>query len=215
MERIGAKPRHLRRTENHTSLRSCQPKSDYKEVVVREKTMLLTRFITGIAVVICLNAPAAAEMYTIKNPAEKISNPADKIYNPATKVDNPAGNIYNPASRMNDPDPLSPPTQPLPAAGAALPEAAAAARPEKKGREQSQPRAVIPQKEYNLKTARAYINAAKKAFFRDDYSEFIAISEDAVRRINAGTLKASKKNRQQLIRYKVFGYGLLEKNETQ
>jgi hypothetical protein len=35
-----------------------------------------------------------------------------------------------------------------------------------------------------------------------------------VRRINAGTLKASKKNRQQLIRYKVFGYGLLEKNEA-
>jgi hypothetical protein len=40
--------------------------------------------------------------------------------------------------------------------------------------------------------------------------EFIAIAEDAVRRINAGTLNASGKNRQQLLRYKVFGYKLLE-----
>lgn len=176
--------------------------------------MLLTRFIAGIAVVMFLNAPAAADMYSIKNPAEKINNPADKIYNPATKVDNPAANIYNPAARMNDPDPLSPPTQPLPAARAALPEATTAARPEKKGREQSQRRPAIPQKEYNLKTARAYINAAKKAFVRDNYTEFIAIAEDAVRRINAGTLKASRKNRQQLVRYKVFGYGLLEKDKA-
>jgi hypothetical protein len=174
--------------------------------------MVLTRFITVIAVVIYLQVPAAAEMYSIKNPAEKISNPADKIYNPATKADNPAANIYNPASRMNDPEPLSPPTQPLPVAKAVLPEAASAARPVKSGREESQPRPAIPQKEYNLKTARAYINAAKKAFVRDDYKEFIAIAEDAVRRINAGTLKASKKYKQQLIRYKVFGYGLLEKN---
>jgi hypothetical protein len=172
--------------------------------------MLLTRLIAGIAVVIYLQAPAAAEMFSIKNPAEKISNPADKIYNPATKVDNPAANIYNPAARMNDPEPLSPPTQPLPAARAALPEATAAARPEKKGREQSQPRPAIPQKSFNLKTARAYINAAKKAFVRDDYMEFIAIAEDAVRRINAGTLNASGKNRKQLLRYKVFGYKLLE-----
>jgi hypothetical protein len=178
-----------------------------------EKTMLLTRFIAGLAVMICLNAPAAADMYSIKNPAEKISNPADRIYNPASKVDNPAANIYNPATRMNDPEPLSPPTQLLPAARAALPDAAAA-RPEKKGREESLPRPSVPQKEYNLKTARAYISAAKKAFVRDDYTEFIAIAEDAVRRINAGSLKASRKNRQQLIRYKVFGYGLLEKNEV-
>jgi hypothetical protein len=176
--------------------------------------MLLTRFIAGIAVVIYLNAPAAAEMYSIKNPAEKIDNPAGKMYNPATRVDNPAANMYNPAARMNDPEPLSPPVQPLPAAKAALPEAVAAARPVKKDLKESQPRPAIPQKEYNLKTARAYINAAKKAFVRDNYTEFIAIAEDAVRRINAGTLKASRKNRQQLIRYKVFGYGLLEKNEA-
>jgi hypothetical protein len=43
--------------------------------------------------------------------------------------------------------------------------------------------------------------------------EFLSITEDALRRISAGTLKASKKTERKLVRYKVFGYGLLEKNE--
>jgi hypothetical protein len=41
----------------------------------------------------------------------------------------------------------------------------------------------------------------------------ISITEDALRRISAGTLKASKKTKQKLAKYKVLGYGLLEKNE--
>jgi hypothetical protein len=173
--------------------------------------MILTRSAAGLATLVFLSAPAAAEMYSIKNPAEKIENPAGTMYNPATKVDNPAGNIYNPAGRMNSPEPLSPPTQPQPVAQPVV-EAAAPARPAKKIDEQLRPKPAVPQKDYNLKTAKAYIIAAKKAFVRDDYREFIAIAEDALRRVSAGTLKASRKTRQKLISYKTFGYGLLEKS---
>lgn len=64
-----------------------------------------------------------------------------------------------------------------------------------------------------LGAQRAAPDWAKKAFAQDDYLDFLSITEDALRRINAGTLKASKKAKQKLDKYKVFGYGLLEKNE--
>lgn len=172
--------------------------------------MPLRRIIHVISAVICLNAPATAAMYTINNPAEKITNPADKMYNPATQVKNPAANIYNPATRMNNPDPLSPPTQAEPQP--AVTEATISKRPAKKIKELPANKANIPAKNYNFKTEREYVIAAKKAFVKDDYTEFISITEDALRRIRAGTLKASRKTKQQLTRYKVFGYGLLEKN---
>lgn len=178
---------------------------------VREETMILIRATAGIAMALCLIAPATAAMYTIKNPAEKINNPADKMYNPATQINNPASNIYNPAARMDNPDPLSPLTQPV--SHPAVTEATATARPAKQIKKQPQPKSAIPQKRYYFKTSRAYITAAKKAFVRDDYREFLSITEDALGRIHAGTLKASRKTRQQLTGYKVFGYGLLERGE--
>lgn len=58
---------------------------------------------------------------------------------------------------------------------------------------------------------KAYIDEAKKAFNQDNYLRFISITEDALRRISAGTLKASEKTKQKLEKYKAFGYGLLEK----
>jgi hypothetical protein len=177
----------------------------------REETMSLRRLVAGMAVVLYLNTPTAAEMYTIKNPAEKISNPADKMYNPATHVNNPASSIYNPAARMDNPNPLSPPTQPVHQPAAT--EVSATTVPAKGIKEQPQPKPAIPQKNYHFKTASAYINAAKKAFIQDDYRGFLSITEDALRRIKAGTLKASKKTKQKLVNYKVLGYGLLEKNE--
>lgn len=173
--------------------------------------MSLRRFIAGIAGVLYLNAPATAAMYSIQNPAEKINNPADKMYNPATQVNNPAANIYNPAGRMNNPEPLSPPTQAVPQP--AVSEAAAPARPATKTKELPRSKPAVSQKNYNFKTSRAYVIAAKKAFIQDDYREFIAITEDALRRISSGTLKASKKTKKQLANYKIFGYGLLEKSE--
>jgi len=155
-----------------------------------EETMCLKRLATGIALIFCLNAPAWGAMY---------------------EINNPASNIYNPATRMNNPNPLSPPTQPVPQPPAT--EAATATKPATQIREQARPRSAIPQKSYNFKTAAAYINAAKKAFVRDDYPEFLSITEDALRRISAGTLKASKKTERKLAKYKVLGYGLLEQNE--
>jgi hypothetical protein len=152
--------------------------------------MLLRRLAAGIAAILCLNAPARGAMY---------------------KIDNPASNIYNPATRMYNPNPLSPPTQPVPQP--AVTEVTPATKPAKQIKEQARPRSAIPRKSYNFKTAGAYINAAKKAFAQDDYMEFLSITEDALRRISAGTLKASKKTERMLVRYKVFGYGLLEKNE--
>jgi len=152
--------------------------------------MPLRRLVAGIVVVLYLHAPATAEMY---------------------KIDNPASNIYNPATRMDNPNLLSPPTQPVPQSPAT--EVTTATKPAKQSKEQPQPRHAIPQKSYNFKTVGAYINAAKKAFTQDDVIEFLSITEDALRRISAGSLKASKKTKQKLARYKVFGYGLLEKNE--
>lgn len=152
--------------------------------------MNLRRLATGIALMLCLNAHAWGAMY---------------------EIDNPASNIYNPATRMNNPNPLSPPTQPVPKPAAT--ETTTVTKPAKQIKEQPRPRSAIPQKSYNFKTVTAYINAAKKAFARDDYPEFLSITEDALRRISAGTLKASKKTERKLTKYKVLGYGLLEKNE--
>jgi len=152
-------------------------------------TMTMRRLAAGIAAIFCLNATARGAMY---------------------KIDNPASNIYNPATRMNNPNPVSPPTQPVPQPTAT--KVTTATEPAKQIKEQPQPRSAIPQKSYYFKTAGAYINAAKKAFARDDYIEFISITEDALRRISAGKLKASMKTKQKLVRYKAFGYGLLEKN---
>jgi len=127
------------------------------------------------------------------------------------EIDNPASNIYNPATRMNNPNPLAPPTQPVPQP--TVTEVTTGAKPARQIKEQPRPKSAVPLKSYNFKTVRAYMNAAKKAFVRDDYPEFLSITEDALRRISAGTLKASKKTERKLAKYKVFGYGLLDKNE--
>src|SRR6266498_2106123 len=132
--------------------------------------MRLRRLATGISVVLCLNASAMAAMY---------------------KIDNPASNIYNPATRMNNPNPLSPPTQPVPQP--TVTEVTTSTKPVKRIKEQPRSKSAIPQKSYHFKTVTAYINAANKAFVQDDYMEFLSITEDALRRIRAGTLKASKK----------------------
>lgn len=163
----------------------------------------MRRLFAGIVVAFYLHAPATAAMDAIKNPADKIRNPADKMYNPATKVNNPADNIYNPATRLANPDPLSPPVQPAPAPAVTAP------KPAVKPAAQATLRPVIPQKSYYFKTVGEYINAAKKAFSHDDYVEFLAVTEDALRRIEAKTLKASLKSKQKLAKYKLFGYGLL------
>lgn len=155
--------------------------------------MRLKRIAAVAAIVLCLHLPAVAEMY---------------------KIDNPASNIYNPATRMNNPNPLSPPTQPVPPPTA--PEVTKATEPAKQVKKQPEPHAqsnpAIPQKRYKFKTANEYIHAAKKAFIHDDFREFLAITEVALRRINAGTLKATKETKQKLIKYKVIGYRLLNEN---
>jgi hypothetical protein len=153
--------------------------------------MPLKRFAAGIAIVICLYAPAAAEMY---------------------KIDNPASKIYNPATRMNNPNPLSPPTQPVPPPAASEVTIATEPAIQLKGHPQAQPKPTTPHKRYKFRTAGEYITAAKKAFNQDDYKEFLSITEEALRKINAGTLKASKAARQKLNKYKVVGYGLINKD---
>jgi hypothetical protein len=153
--------------------------------------MPLRRLITGVAIVFCMQAPATGEMF---------------------KIDNPASNIYNPATQMNDPNPLSTPTQPIPQSKAK--EASTTTEPAKQIQEppQTPSKPTIPHKRYKFKTVKGYINAAKKAFNQDNYIEFLSITEDALRRINAGTLKASMESIQKLNKYKVVGYRLLDNN---
>lgn len=163
-----------------------------------------------LALLICaIQTPALSANYAIDNPADRIINPVDKMYNPATDIKNPASTIYNPASRMDNPNPLSP-VNPQPA----VPKEAAKTPPAGSVQEQSaRSRPPVMQRNYNLKTVGAYIIAAKKAFRCDNYREFIAISEDALRRIDAGTLRSSQKTKQTLIGYRKFGYGMLDKDE--
>jgi hypothetical protein len=156
----------------------------------------------GVACVLVLNDASIAAMYVIHNPAETIDNPAGRIHNPASDLKNPAGNIYNPATRINNPDPLSPPSQPT--------EIPTELNPVVVIKDQPPAKPAIPLKYYNFKSVRTYIVAAKRAFVKDDYKEFISITEDALRRIHAGTLKASRKSLQKLNGYRLMGYGLLD-----
>ncbi|MBK5276720.1 MAG: hypothetical protein JJE30_16950 [Desulfuromonadales bacterium] len=175
--------------------------------------MPLIRIVAGIAVLFCMYSPAHAAMYVLQNPAAKISNPADKMYNPATKVDNPVSGIYTPSAGMNNPKPVSSPPQRE--SQPSKTEVKAAAVPEIQIKKQPllKPKPVIPQKNYTYKTTGAYITAAKKSFAQDDYVEFLSIIEDALRRINAGTLKASVKTKQKLVKFKATGYKLLNDRE--
>jgi hypothetical protein len=152
-----------------------------------EEVMHLRILAAGIAIVLCLQAPAAAEMY---------------------KIDNPASNIYNPATRMDKQNPLSPPSPPVPPP--TVPAVTTTTKSEQQIKEQPQTKPVIPKKSYKFKTVEAYIDAANKAFIHEDYISFLSFTEDALRRINAGTLIASKKLKQKLDKYKAVGYGLLE-----
>ena len=153
--------------------------------------MSLPRSATGItALLLSLHSPVMSATFTI---------------------DNPAANIYNPAANMDNPSPLSPPTKPIPPPTVTK-EITPAIPPEQiKKPPQVQPKPVVPNKNYNYKSVGVYLTAAKNAFNRDDYVGFVAITEDALRRISAGTLRASKKTKQTLVKYKKFGYGLLEK----
>lgn len=177
--------------------------------------MTLRKLTAAGAVVLCMTASAGAAMNPIQNPADSIRNPADTMTNPAAQIYNPASKSYNPASRVDSSSPLSPPTppvsvQPVPRPPVAV--AAPAPQPAPKLTQQTrpQPGPAIQVKRYGFKTAGAYVNAAKQAFIRDDYGAFISITEDALRRISAGTLKSSLKTKQKLIKYRVCGYGLLE-----
>jgi len=111
---------------------------------------------------------------------------------------------------MNNPNPLSTPTQSVPQPTT---EVTTTTKPVEQSKEQPKPKPAIHKKRHYSKTVREYINAAKKAFAKDDYKKFVSITEDALKRISDGTLKASKKEKQTLVKYKTFGYGLLEKNE--
>ncbi len=167
--------------------------------------LTIQRLVAGFAIVLGVCATALSAIYEIDNPAAQIKNPASKMYNPASNVDNPSSKIYNPAANMNNPSPVSPVTQPVPQPE----ETKSASRPQKR----SLPpltRPAIPQKRYNYKTVKQYLKAAKKAFITDNYMEFLMITEDAVRRIDGGTLKASNKEKVRLKKYKTFGYGLVE-----
>jgi hypothetical protein len=77
----------------------------------------------------------------------------------------------------------------------------------------SQATVAVPIKKYQFKTVAAYFTAAKKAFGRDDFSEFVAIADDALRRIGAGTLNASSRSKQKLLKYKAFGQSMLDRTE--
>jgi hypothetical protein len=159
-----------------------------------------TRTILTIFLQLCTVAAAPAANYTINNPADKIFNPADRMYNPSTEIKNPATTITNPAEQIStDPSPAAPGAQPA----AKLTEQVQPAADKKAG-------PVVEKKYYTFKKVRDYINAAKKAFVKDDILEFVALIEDAQRRIASGSLKASAKTVKKLAKYRAFGYALLE-----
>jgi hypothetical protein len=146
----------------------------------------------GIVVALCLNASAMAEMF---------------------KIENPASNIYNPADRMGDPNPLTPPTQPVPQPAAPKETTTTMPPPPEQVREQPAPHQelAVPHKSSSFITAKAYLAAADKAFNKGDYRKFLSMSEEALGRIRAGTLTATKKAKQKLLRNRALGRELLKK----
>jgi hypothetical protein len=151
--------------------------------------------VTGTAALImCLNSPVLSANFSINNPAS---------------------NIYNPATQMDNPNPLSPPVQPVPQPAVTDEIPVPLSSGEIKERPLSQAKQILPARSYFFKTVGAYIAAAKKAYKRGDYRELISVTEDGLRRIKAGTLRASRISRQKLVDYKEFGYGLLEKGGKQ
>jgi predicted S18 family serine protease len=129
------------------------------------------------------------------------------------KIENPASNIYNPADRMNDPNPLSPPTQPVPQPTAPKEATTTTPPPPEQVREQRAPEQerAVPYKRSSFTTAKAYLAAADKAYNKGDYRRFLSMSEEALSRIRTGTLTASKKAKQKLVRNRALGRKLLEK----
>jgi hypothetical protein len=167
--------------------------------------MFIQKIAAALLGIACSSAPVAAAMYKIENPASTISNPAEKITNPATRTNNPASNIYNPGAAMGNPNPLSPPTKPVPAPKVVEDQE----KLDKQIKSPPEPKVAVPVKNYHFRTVDAYLTAAKKAFIQDDYLGFVSITEDALRRIAAGTLKASSKSKQQLLKYRAVGRSLL------
>jgi hypothetical protein len=155
---------------------------------MRDKAM--KRTFIGLVVILGLHQSASAEIF---------------------KIENPASNIYNPATRMNSPNPLSPPTPPV--AQPKVPSETVETTPTDQYKDTKLPEQKIttPDKSYRLKTARAYIKAANRAFKKNNYSEFHSITMDALRRIKDGTLKASSKSKETLLRFKDAGNKLLAK----
>ncbi len=126
-------------------------------------------------------------------------------------IQNPATNIYNPASRMDNPNPLTPPspvTPPEPPVKNVIiaPEPVVQTQP----KAEPPPKQVVAPKSYNHKTVKAYINAANRAYANSNNLEFLSITEEALRRINSGTLKATEKSRQTLENYKKLGNRILK-----
>jgi len=150
----------------------------------------------GIIIVSCLNTPAMAEMF---------------------KIENPASNIYNPATRMDNPNPISPPTQPAPqstvteATPIPVPSPKAITQFKEQPHSQPYPKHYTQNRSYQFKTAKEYIDSAKIYFKRKDYKKALSITEEALRRIKSGTLKASKKTKQKLNEYRISGYNHLDK----
>ncbi|MDD2899282.1 MAG: hypothetical protein PHI31_11285 [Desulfuromonadaceae bacterium] len=169
---------------------------------------------SGIAALLLgLYSPVMSAMYSIENPADKIYNPAGKMRNPASDIKNPADTIHNPAAHMDNPNPLSPVT-PQVVHQPDIKEATTSDTAELiKAPLHPHLKIALPRKNYHFKTEKAYLAAAKNAFIRDNYREFVSITEDALRRIDAGTLRASSKTKRTLDKYRKYGYGMLEKGD--
>ena len=181
------------------------------EGVVGKISDKVQKIMAGGIVVLVLGicTPVLSANYSIDNPVDRLKNPAGSMYNPATYINNPAANIYNPAAQMDNRNPLSPVTPPVPQATAPIEIPPNLPVGQIRNKSLSQPQSATFHKSYHFKSAKIYILAAKTAFSRDDYVEFLSITEDALRRMSAGTLRASKKTEQKLIKFKIFGYGLL------
>ena len=160
-------------------------------VQVGEEVMPMRRVGAGIVVVLCLNVSAMAEIF---------------------KIENPASNMYNPADRMSDPNPLSPPAQPVLRPTAPKEVVTTTAPPPEQVREQHATyQGAVPRKRSSFTTAKFYLAAADNAYNKGDYGRFLSMSEEALSRIRAGTLTASKKAKQKLARNRTLGRKLLGK----
>ncbi len=78
--------------------------------------------------------------------------------------------------------------------------------------QQEQPSQTPKRPVFNYSTAKEYIDEANKAYKAHDYKRIILLSEEALKRIQQGTLKATEREKSYINHFRIGGYDLINRH---